>query len=81
MSDRTDLKQPKTVTISESMLKALEEIPDVGDGNRKMFTDEENEILLKYWPVKVKKKLAAQVLHCSYDTAKAQYEKLTGGTA
>ncbi len=66
----------ETHTRMSADLSALAALPEVGIGRHApAFTPEENEALLKYWPIKSKSEVA-RILGVSEDTARKRYREL-----
>jgi len=58
------------------MLEQIEKIDDSNIRPGKVWTAEEDAILIKYWPIKNKDQLS-EMLGVSDKTARARYKKLT----
>jgi DNA-directed RNA polymerase specialized sigma24 family protein len=80
MSDRTEIapQEAVNVEISEEMKKKLEALPDSHAGNQgKRWTEEEDAVLLHYWPIK-RKRDVAEILGVAEGTARERYNELVG---
>ncbi|ORC37243.1 hypothetical protein B4O97_03375 [Marispirochaeta aestuarii] len=67
---------PDTLEISEDMMAKIAEIEDTSKFQHKIWSAEEDAILLKYWKVKNKSQLS-KVIGVSETTARERYLKLT----
>ena len=77
MSDgRRELGELKPVHISKEMLEKIDAIENTEKAHHKVWTKEEDEILLKYWPIKKQSELC-KVMGISANTARDRYRKLT----
>ncbi|WP_143305504.1 hypothetical protein [Marispirochaeta aestuarii] len=77
MSDgRAEITMPDTLEISEDMMAKIAEIEDTSKFQHKIWSAEEDAILLKYWKVKNKSQLS-KVIGVSETTARERYLKLT----
>lgn len=66
-----------TVEVDADLVKRFEELPPGSDSRvGHQWTDEEDALLLKYWPVKNHQEIA-RILNVSATTALKRYRKLT----
>lgn len=67
------------VNIDPATLERLEALEDAQSGARRhQWTDEEDAILLRYWPVKRKEEVAA-ILGYGQEMCRRRYRELTSG--
>ena len=75
-------KEPVKIEISKELREKLEEIRVVKHPNTRMFTAEEDAILLDYWESPdYRKSDIARLINCSTNTALKRYRELSGQDA
>lgn len=69
-------RQPRVIKIDAEALRKIEALPNIsGSGNMFEWTDEADELLIKYYPLKRKEDLAA-IFGVSEKTMRNRYRKL-----
>jgi hypothetical protein len=61
-------------TLSDNLRSELEKLQNNNNGKIE-FTQEENNLLLEFWPIKKHDEIA-EIFGCSIDTCRRQYKKL-----
>lgn len=70
-------KTTHSVTIDPELEALFDALPESKGGTPgRVFTPEEDALLLKYWPIKNKEQMA-KLLQCHPNTARKRYKELT----